>query len=125
MIPYQTTVVQHRDERGELRNIALLTISPASGEAWLDRASLQWRLHLLEDQVTFLQALLDVLTDEASEIARTRSPAQVHAWLRARATPTEDALRFTPPAFGVTDDLQGERERLREITVGHVTPTSR
>lgn len=122
MTPYQTTVVQHRDVRGELRNIALLTISPASGEAWLDRASLQGRPHLVGDEGMFLRALLDVLTDEASEIARTRSPAQVQAWLRARATPTEDTLCFTPPAFGVTDDLQAERERLRELTLGRQSP---
>ncbi len=118
MTPYQTTVVQHRDVRGELRNVALLTISPTSGEAWLDRAPLKERAHLVGDEMTFVKALLDVLRDEANEVARRGSPAEVQAWLRARATPTEDTLSFTPPAFGVTDDLHAERERIRELTLG-------
>lgn len=120
MIPYHYSIVRCRDAdvRGEHRNVGLLVVSPAEGAAWLRRGPLNARAHLVGDAAAFVRALLDLLEEEAAELAREGEPARVHDWLRSRARLTEDAVSLTSPAVGIAADLGAEVARLAEAYLG-------
>lgn len=120
MTPYHYSIVQCRDfaVRGEHRNVGLLVVSPAERKAWLRRASLPQRAHLLGDDAAFVRSLLEGLEEEARHVAREESAAVVHGWLRSRARPAEGSLRLTAPAMGIARDLTEEVRRLREMYLG-------
>jgi hypothetical protein len=120
MTPYHYSVVRCRDAavRGESRNVGLLVVSSAKRRAWLRRGSLDQRAHLVGDEAAFVRALLDLLEDEAGEVARESDVARVHDWLRARARTTEDAMSLSPPAVGIAADLDQEVRRLANAYLG-------
>ena len=120
MTPYHYSIVRCRDAavRGEHRNVGLLVVSPAERKAWLRRGRLDTRAHLIGDEATFVRALLDVLEDEAVDLAREGEPARVHDWMRSRARPTEDAVSLSAPAVGIAQDLGAEVARLAEAYLG-------
>lgn len=120
MKSYHYSIVRCRDAvlHEEHRNVALLVVCPAAGRSWLARGRLDQRAHLLGDDAAFVRALLDVLEEEASELARGKDAAVIHDWMRARARPTEDALSLGPPAMGIAPDVQAEVRRLRTLHLG-------
>lgn len=120
MTPYHYTIVRCRDFRveGEQRNIGLLALSPAGKKAWLRKAVRVSRTGLVGDDADFVDALLDGLYEEATQLARTGDPALVHAWLRERARPSEGTLSFAAPAMGIAPDLDEEIRRLRTKLLG-------
>jgi hypothetical protein len=120
MTPYHYSIVRCRDAevRGEHRNVGLLVVSPVERKAWLRRGRLAARAHLVGDDAAFVRALLDILEDEAKDLAREGEPARVHDWMRSRARLTEDAVSLSPPAVGVADDLTAEVTRLAEAYLG-------
>lgn len=121
MIPYHYSIVRCRDAvvRGEHRNVGLLVVSPAERKAWLRRGRLDSRAHLLGDDAAFVRALLDVLKEEAGQVAREGDAAHVHDWMGLRARVTEDALSLSPPAVGIAPDLGAEVRRLAGHYLGH------
>lgn len=120
MTPYHYAIVQARDATyaSERRNVGLLVVSPTAGKAWVRRGNLKQRAHLLGDDATFVRALLDVLADQAAEVARDGDAASVHGWLRSRCLPTEDSLTLTEPGVGIAQDLTAEVRRLRTKYLG-------
>lgn len=120
MKPYHYSIVRCRDAavRGEHRNVGLLVVSPTARKAWLRRGLLKGRAHLVGDDAAFVRALLDVLVDEATEVAREGDVARVHDWMRGRARVTEDAVSLSPPAVGIAVDLEAEVRRLGEAYLG-------
>jgi hypothetical protein len=120
MNPYHYSVVRCRDAavRGESRNIGLLVVSPALKKAWLRRGVLEQRAHLIGDEAAFVRALLDLLEEEAKEVAREGAVARVHDWLRGRARPTEDAVSLSLPAVGIAANLDAEVARLAHAYLG-------
>lgn len=120
MTPYHYSVVRCRDAavRGESRNVGLLVVSSATRKAWLRRGPLEPRAHLVGDEAAFVRALLDLLEDEAGEVAREGDVARVHDWLRARGRVTEDAVSLSSPAVGMAADLDQEVGRLAEAYLG-------
>lgn len=118
---YATVVCRDNVLAGERRNVGLLVISPTSRRAWLRRGQLHIRAHLLGDDATYVRALLDMLENEAKDIARIGAPEVVHEWLRARSAPTEDTVVLGRPAIGVTDDLTVEVRRLGEMYLGRTS----
>ncbi len=120
MTPFHYAIVQARDPSigAERRNVGLLVLSPATGKAWLRRGDLRQRAHLLGDDAAFVRALLDMLAEEATEVAREGSAAAAHGWLRARTRPSEDTLVLAEPAMGIAADLDAEVRRLRERYLG-------
>lgn len=120
MTPYHTCLVQCRDQKhpGERRNVGLLVVSPTLGKAWLRRADLRQRASLLGDDAAFVRALLDGVEEEAGALARERSPARVHGWMRSRSLPTEDTLTLAQPGMGFCEDVDAEVRRLRELYLG-------
>lgn len=127
MTPFHYAIVQARDPSigAERRNVGLLVLSPTLGKAWLRRGDLKQRAHLIGDDAAFVRALLDLLADEASEVAREGSAAAVHGWLRARSRPNEDSLVLAQPAMGVAEDLSAEIGRLRERYLGRAGRSGR
>jgi hypothetical protein len=121
MIPYHYAIVQVRDAviAAEKRNVGLVVLCPTLGKAWLRRADLKQRAHLIGDDAAFVRALLDRVAGEANEIARQRSTVIAHRWLRDRAAATEDALTLAEPAAGITADIDAEIARLR---LGYLGP---
>lgn len=120
MIPYHYSVVQCRDAAvtGEARNVALLVVSPAKRKAWLRRGQLKPRAHLVGDDAAFVRAMLDLLQDEATQVAREGDAAVVHDWLRSRARASEDTLSLSAPAMGIAHDLDAEVRRLAVSYLG-------
>lgn len=120
MTPYHYSVVRCRDAavHGELRNVGLLVASPAEKKTWLRRASLKQRAHLVGDDADFVKGLLDLLQDEFREVVRAGDPPVLHAWMKARSRPTDDALVLAVPAMGIASDLTAEVGRLREFYLG-------
>lgn len=120
MAPYHYSVVRCRDNvvNGERRNVGLLVVSPTSRKAWLRRGQLHIRAHLLGDDAVFVRALLDMLEEEAKEVARSGAPEIVHEWLRSRSGPTEDTVVLGEPAIGVADDITQEVRRLAVMYLG-------
>jgi hypothetical protein len=120
MTPYHYAIVQARDATyaSERRNVGLLVVSPAAGRAWVRRGNLKQRAHLLGDDATFVRALLDVLADQAAEVARDGDAATVHGWLRSCSLPTEDSLTLAEPGVGIAEDLTAEVRRLRAKYLG-------
>ncbi len=120
MNAYHYSIVRCRDVAmpGELRNVGLLVLSPAQGKAWLRRADVKQKAHLIGDDAAFIRALLDLLATEAKQVAQSREAAVVHGWLRARSLPTEDAIFLSPPALGIAQDLETEVRRLRNLYLG-------
>lgn len=120
MTPFHYTIVQCRDFAvvGERRNVGLLVAAPALRKLWLRRGDLRLRAHLIGDEGAMVRALLDAVEAEAAELVRDGQPAAVHAWMRARALPSEDVLSFAPPAVGVATDLKGEVDRLALAYLG-------
>ncbi len=126
MTPFHYAIVQARDPSfgAERRNVGLVALSPATGKAWMYRGDLRSRAHLLGDDAAFVRALLDMLQEEAGEVAREGSAAAAHHWLRARSRPSEDTLVLAQPAMGITADLDAEMLRLRVRYLGKA-PTPR
>ncbi len=120
MTPYHYSIVRCRDAavRGEHRNVGLLVVSPAERKAWLRRGRLDARAHLVGDDAAFMRALLDVLQDEAEDIAREGEASRVHDWMRSRARLTEDAVSLSAPAVGIAENLAAEVTRLAEAYLG-------
>jgi hypothetical protein len=120
MTPYHYSIVRCRDAdvRGEHRNVGLLVVSPTERKAWLRRGRLDARAHLVGDDAAFVRALLDVLEDEAVDLAREGVPARVHDWMRSRARLTEDSVSLSAPAMGVAADVEAEARRLGEAYLG-------
>jgi hypothetical protein len=120
MTPYHYAIVQVRDAAvaSERRNVGLVVLCPAQGKAWVRQADLKQRAHLFGEESAFVRALLDVLADEAEEVARCGSASVAHGWLRARTLPTEDALALAEPAVGITANLEAEVRRLRVRYLG-------
>ncbi len=120
MTPYHYSVVRCRDfaVRGEHRNVGLLVIAPELRKAWLRRGSLQQRAHLVGDDAAFVRAVLDLLEDEAQEVAKGGAPEVVHEWLRRRAAPSEDSLSLAGPAIGIAGDVGMEVRRLAALYLG-------
>jgi hypothetical protein len=122
MTPYHYAIVQVRDAAiaAEKRNVGLVVLCPTLGKAWLRRADLKQRAHLIGDEAAFVRALLDGVAAEATEIARQRSTAVAHRWLRDRALATENSLTLAEPAAGITADIDAEIARLRVGYLGHL-----
>ena len=122
MIPYHYSIVRCRDAdvHGEHRNIGLLVVCPTERKAWLRRGTLKSRAHLVGDDAAFVRALLDILVDEATEVAREGHAPGVHEWLRSRARASEDAVSLSAPAVGIAEDIAKEAARLGEAYLGKV-----
>ncbi len=104
--------------QGERRNVGLLVASPTTRTAWLRRASLKQRVHLVANEADFVKRLLDLLFEEARQVVRAGDAAVMHAWMKSMALPTDDALSLSSPAIGIAADLDAEVRRLRTLVLG-------
>ncbi|MEQ1564037.1 MAG: hypothetical protein ABMA64_00245 [Myxococcota bacterium] len=113
MKAYHYSVVHCRDgaRSGEAHNVGLLVVSPGD-RAWIRRADVKSRTHLVGDPAQFVRAMLDLYQEEATEVARSGAADVVYDWLRRRSIATEDSVFLGPPALGITADLKAEMARL-------------
>lgn len=119
MNAYHYSVVHCRDGAlyGEARNVGVLVVAPGN-RAWLRRANVREKAHLVADPAAFVRAMLDLIVEEATEVARSGGADTVYDWLRRRSAPTEDTVFLGPPAIGIASDLRVEAARLATLYLG-------
>lgn len=115
---YFYAAVQCPDPRAfaELRTVGAVLIAPEARFGGV--ASIPLERKLAPGGVALVRQVLGLWQQQVEELAGAGSEGVIE-WMNARAVGTEDAVRLSAPAFGLTEDPKRELERLKTELTGY------
>lgn len=115
---YFYAAIQCADHRafGEVRTVGTVFVAPDAGFSAVVAIPLERKL--AETTIPVVRQVLRLWEDQARELT-TASPTTILDWMKSRAVGTEDVVRLSQPALGLTEDPERELKRLKAELTGY------